>query len=129
MTERAHASSGSPFEGRIGFSRAVRQGPHVAVSGTAPIGADGETVGVGDPAAQMARCLEIIRAALAEVGAPLEAVIRTRVYLVHLEDWEAIGQVHGQVFGEIRPASTFVQVQGLLDPEWRVEVEADAHVG
>ena len=128
MSARSYARSGSPFEDRIGFSRAVRQGPHVAVSGTAPIGADGETVGVGDPEVQAYRCFEIIREALAEVDVPLEAVIRTRIYIVEVEDWEAIARVHGAFFGEIRPASTFVQVKGLLDPEWRVEVEADALV-
>jgi enamine deaminase RidA (YjgF/YER057c/UK114 family) len=126
MTERRHARSGSPFEARIGFSRAVRQGPHVAVSGTAPIGTDGKTVGVGDAEAQATRCLEIIREALARVDAPLESVFRTRIYLVRLEDWEAIARAHGACFGKIRPASTFVQVKGLLDPDWLVEIEADA---
>ena len=125
-TPRRRASSGSPFEGSIGFSRAVREGRIVAVSGTAPIGPDGTTVGIGDAGAQTRRCLEIIREALETVGASLDTVIRTRTYLVRVEDWRAIGVVHGEFFGEIRPASTMVQVAGLLDPDWLVEIEADA---
>jgi enamine deaminase RidA (YjgF/YER057c/UK114 family) len=127
MTERRRrASSASPWESRIGFSRAVRDGRHVAVSGTAPIGSDGETVGAGDAGVQTRRCLEIIRDALAEVGTPLDAVIRTRMFIVRVEDWGAIAAVHGEFFGDIRPASTVVQVRGLLDPDWLVEIEADA---
>jgi enamine deaminase RidA (YjgF/YER057c/UK114 family) len=104
----------------------VREGRIVAVSGTAPIGPDGTTVGIGDAGAQTRRCLEIIREALETVGASLDTVIRTRTYLVRVEDWRAIGVVHGEFFGEIRPASTMVQVAGLLDPDWLVEIEADA---
>jgi enamine deaminase RidA (YjgF/YER057c/UK114 family) len=129
MSQRQRVSSGSPFESQIGFSRAVRQGPFISVSGTAPIAEGGGTDGIDDPARQTRRCLEIIQDALARLGVPLEAVIRTRIFIVRLEDWEAIASVHGEFFGEIRPASTVVQVQGLLDPDWRVEIEADAVEG
>ncbi|MGH7719795.1 MAG: RidA family protein [Gemmatimonadaceae bacterium] len=121
-------SSGSPYERRIGMSRALRVGDGIAVSGTAPIGADGRTVAVGDPAAQARRCLEIIRGALEDAGATLADVVRTRVYLTRISDWEAVADVHGQCFGEIRPATTFVQVVRFIDPEWLVEIEADAMV-
>ncbi|HZD18184.1 MAG TPA: RidA family protein [Actinomycetota bacterium] len=123
--ERRRVASGSPYEPVIGFSRAVVDGHHVAVSGTAPIAADG-----GDPPAgayaQAKRCLEIVLAALAEAGAGPEHVVRTRTFLVRAEDWEEVGRAHGEVFGEVRPASTMVIVTGFLDPRWLVEMEADA---
>ncbi len=125
-SSRQLISSSSPFEPVIGVSRAVRVGNIVSVSGTAPIGPDGKTVGVGDPAAQARRCLEIIQSALEQAGARLTDVIRTRTYLVRREGWEAVGKVHGEFFGAIRPASTMVVVQGFLDPDWLVEFEADA---
>ena len=125
-TERIRVSSGSPFEATIGFSRAVRAGDRVIVSGTAPIWPDGSCH--PDPAMQMRRCLEIITAALHEAGAEPSDVVRTRVYLVDGADAGAIGAVHGEIFGEIRPASTMVVAGGLLDPRWRVEVEAEAVV-
>lgn len=127
MTRRL-VSSGSPYEPRIGFSRAVRCGPIVAVAGTAPIGKDGKTVGRGDASAQARRCLEIIREALEKAGAKLSDVIRTRTYLVRIEDCEAVGAVHGEFFGDVRPASTMVQVSALVEPDWLVEIEADAVV-
>ncbi len=126
--ERQSVSSGSPFEPVIGFSRAVRIGNVVAVSGTAPIAPGGGTAGVGDPRAQMRRCLEIIRTALEGAGATLDDVIRTRTFLTRVDDWRAVGEVHGEVFSGVRPASTMVQVSRLIDPEWLVEVEADAVV-
>jgi enamine deaminase RidA (YjgF/YER057c/UK114 family) len=126
---RQNISSASPYEPIIGFSRAVRIGRHVAVGGTAPIGADGKTVGVGDPAVQTLRCLEIIRAALEKAGARMEDVIRTRVFLTRQSDWEIIGRAHGEVFGTIRPASTMAVVKTLLDDQWLVEIEADAVIG
>jgi enamine deaminase RidA (YjgF/YER057c/UK114 family) len=130
MTEiRQTIASGSPYEPVIGFSRAVRIGDRVVVGGTTPIGSDGKTVGVGDPAAQTRRCLEIIERALKEAGAKLEDVIRTRMFLTDVSHWEAIGRVHGEFFGDIRPASTMVQVAGLLDPEWVIEIEAEAVIG
>jgi enamine deaminase RidA (YjgF/YER057c/UK114 family) len=124
--QRQLISSGSPFEPRVGMSRAVRVGPWVSVSGTAPLGPDGRTVAPGDAAAQARRCLEIIAAALAEAGVGLEAVVRTRTLLTRIEDWEAVTHVHGEVFGAIRPANTVMQVVRFIDPEWLVEFEADA---
>jgi enamine deaminase RidA (YjgF/YER057c/UK114 family) len=118
-------SSGSPYEPRVGMSRAVRVGPYIAVSGTAPIGPDGRTVGKGDPAAQARRCLQIIQAAIEEAGASLENVIRTRTLLVRIEDWDAVAAVHGEFFGSIRPANTTMQVSRFIDPDWLVEFEAD----
>lgn len=111
----------SPQAAMVGYSRAVRDGRHVHVAGTAPIGADSD-----DPYVQAKRCLEIIADALAEVGAGPEHVVRTRVYLVHAEDWEAVGRAHGEMFGEILPASAMIVIAGLLDPSWRVEIEAEA---
>ena len=125
--ERQRVSSGSPFESTIGFSRAVRAGRHVFVSGTAPIWPDGSVN--PNPAAQARRCLEIILAALAEAGAGPEDVVRTRTFLVDVADAGTVGAVHGEVFGEIRPASTMVAVAALLDPRWKVEIEAEAVVG
>ena len=119
-------SSGSPYEPKIGISRAVRVGDLISVSGTAPIGPDGHTVGVGDPAAQARRCLEIIGAALAEAGASLSDVVRTRTLLVRIDDWQAVAAVHGEFFREIRPANTIMQVSRFIDPAWLVEFEADA---
>jgi enamine deaminase RidA (YjgF/YER057c/UK114 family) len=121
-------SSGSPYEPNIGISRAVRIGSVVSVSGTAPIGADGKNVGTGDAAAQARRCLAIICEALDKAGAKLSDVIRTRVFLTRIEDWEAVASVHGEFFRDIRPASTMVQVSRFIDPDWIVEIEADAVV-
>ena len=123
---RQHVSSGSPYEPRLGISRAVRSGRFIAVAGTAPIGPDGKTVGNGDPAAQARRCIEIIRNALEQSGANLSDVIRTRILLTRIEDWESVGQVHGEFFGNIRPANTVMQVTHFIDPDWLVEIEADA---
>jgi enamine deaminase RidA (YjgF/YER057c/UK114 family) len=128
-TGRKLISSGSPYEPIIGFSRAVRVGNIIAVGGTAPIGTDGKTVGVGDPAAQTRRCFEIIEQALKEAGAGLENVIRTRTFLTDISHWEASGRAHGEIFGSIRPASTMVQVAGFIESDWLVEIEADAVIG
>ena len=122
--ERQKVSSGSPFESTIGFSRAVRAGRHVFVSGSAPIWPDGSCD--PEPAAQARRCLEIVLAALAEAGAGPADVVRTRTFLVDVADAGPVGAVHGEVFGEIRPASTMVAVAALLDPRWKVEIEAEA---
>jgi enamine deaminase RidA (YjgF/YER057c/UK114 family) len=121
-------SSGSPYESRIGFSRAVRVGNVITVAGTAPIGADGRNVAPADPAAQTRRCLEIIRGAIEQAGGQMHHVVRTRIMLTHIEDWEAVGRVHGEFFRDIRPANTVVQVSRFINPEWRVEIEADAIV-
>jgi enamine deaminase RidA (YjgF/YER057c/UK114 family) len=127
MAQR-RVSSGSPYEPKLGFSRAVRVGTIIAVSGTAPIGADGKTMGRGDAAAQMRRCIEIVRAALEQLGASLEDVIRTRILLINIADWQSVGLVHGEYFGQIRPACTVVQVAAFIDPDWLVELEVDAVV-
>jgi enamine deaminase RidA (YjgF/YER057c/UK114 family) len=119
-------SSGSPYEATVGFSRAVRTGALVSVAGTAPLGPDGRTVGRGDPAAQARRCLDIIATALEGAGASLRHVVRTRVLLTRIEDWQAVGAVHGEYFSAIRPVCTVTQVTALIDPEWLVEIEADA---
>lgn len=123
---RQLVSSGSPYEPKIGFSRAVKVGNGISVSGTAPIGEDGATIGLGDAAAQTRRCLAIIGDALAELGASLAHVTRTRIYLTNRNDWQAVGQAMGEAFGNIRPASTMVVVSGFIDPTWLVEIEADA---
>jgi enamine deaminase RidA (YjgF/YER057c/UK114 family) len=120
---RQNISGSSPFEPIIGFSRAVRVGNTVHVSGTGPIGAD-----EADAATQTRHTLEIIRTALEKAGARMEDVVRTRMYLTHVEDWEAVGRAHGEFFGAIRPAATMVVVAKLLNPAWRVEIEADAAI-
>ena len=125
---RQRVSSGSPFEPRLGISRAVRAGRIISVSGTAPLGPDGRTVAPGDAARQARRCLEVIRDALAQAGAGLSDVIRTRTLLLRIEDWEAVGAVHGEFFKDIRPTSTVMQVVRFIDPDWLVEFEADAVV-
>jgi enamine deaminase RidA (YjgF/YER057c/UK114 family) len=122
-TMRQNFSGTSPFEPVIGFSRAVRVGDTIYVSGTGPVGADD-----ADAATQARHTLEIIRSVLARAGSGMEDVVRTRMYLTHVEDWEAVGRAHGEVFGEIRPAATMVVVAKLLNPAWRVEIEADAVV-
>ena len=125
-TTRSLASSGSPYEASVGFSRAVRVGGQIAVSGTAPINSDGH-VSV-DPASQARRCWEIALGALAELGGRPEDVIRTRHYITDVDDVDAVSTVHGEIFGTIRPASTMVRVAGLVDERWRVEVELEAIV-
>ncbi|HSM13734.1 MAG TPA: RidA family protein [Thermoanaerobaculia bacterium] len=126
MTERRSVSSGSPYEPILGISRAVRIGNVIAVAGTAPIGPDGRTVGIGDPAAQARRCFEISRLALEQLGASLRDVVRTRFLLTRIEDWELVGRVHGEIFGDIRPVNTIVQVTRFIDPDWLLETEVDA---
>ena len=126
MSERQHVASGSPFEAAIGFSRAVRAGDRVLVSGTAPVWPDGSCP--PDAGVQARRCFEIIEAALGEAGASLADVVRTRIYLTSTADADAVSAVHGELFGATRPAATMVVVAGLLDPAWRVEIEAEAVV-
>ena len=125
---RKLVSSGSPYEPKVGISRAVRAGNLITVSGTAPLGPDGQTLGKGDPAAQARRCLEIIAAALEKAGASLRHVVRTRTLLTRIDDWQAVASVHGDFFRDIRPANTIMQVTRFIDPEWLVEFEADAVV-
>ncbi len=125
---RRSASSGSPLEPEIGFARAVRVGPIVAVSGTAPLDPSGETHAPGDVYRQTRRCIAIMLDALAELGARPEDVVRTRVLLARAERWRDAARAHGEVFGAIRPACTFVAAAGFIDPAWLVETEADAVV-
>jgi enamine deaminase RidA (YjgF/YER057c/UK114 family) len=125
---RKQITSGSPFEKPIGFSRAVRIDNTIAVAGTAPIAEGGGTACEGDLYGQTRRCLEIIQAAVEAAGGRLEDVIRTRVMLTNIEGWQVAGRAHGEFFGEIRPACTFVEVSRFIDPTWLVEMEADAVV-
>jgi enamine deaminase RidA (YjgF/YER057c/UK114 family) len=124
MSDRQRISSGSTYESAIGFSRALRVGRDVYVSGTAPIWPDGSCD--PDPEIQARRCLEIIVKALAEAGASPKQVVRTRTFLTDASYADAVGRAHGAVFGEVRPASTMVVIVGMLDPRWKVEIEADA---
>jgi enamine deaminase RidA (YjgF/YER057c/UK114 family) len=126
FTDRQRISSGSPYEPRLGISRGVRAGRIIAISGTAPISRDGKNVAPGDAAAQARRCFEIVRDALHRAGSSLDDVVRTRVLLTSIEDWEAVGKVHGEFFAGIRPANTIMQISRFIDPEWLVEVEVDA---
>jgi enamine deaminase RidA (YjgF/YER057c/UK114 family) len=126
MPERKNVSTGSPYEPVIGISRAVRIGNIISVSGTAPLSPEGKTVGVGDVRAQARRCFEIMLAAVHQLGGARENVIRTRIFLTRIQDWEQVAQVHGELFHDIRPASTFVQVSRFIDPEWLIETEMDA---
>src|SRR5436305_9447500 len=123
---RQHVSTGSPFEPKLGISRAVRSGKIIAVTGTAPLGPDGKTVAKGNAGAQARRCIEIIQSAIEGLGGKLSDVIRTRILLTRIEDWEQVALVHGEFFGSIRPANTIMQVTRFIDPEWLVEIEADA---
>jgi enamine deaminase RidA (YjgF/YER057c/UK114 family) len=126
MAERRRAHSGSPFEPLIGFSRAVRVGSRVLVSGTGPVWPDRSCD--PDPEAQALRCFAICELALAELDADLSDVVRTRMYLTDASDWEAVGRAHLALFADVRPAATMVGVAELLDPRWRVEVELEAEV-
>jgi enamine deaminase RidA (YjgF/YER057c/UK114 family) len=126
VSERKRVSSGSPWEPKVGISRAVRVGDRVLVSGTAPIWPDGSCD--PDPEAQARRCFEIILAALAEAGAGPEHVVRTRMFLTSGDDGDAVARAHASVFGDVRPVSTMVIVRSLLDPRWKVEIEAEAVV-
>lgn len=126
MTDRINVSSGSPWEPLVGYSRAVRLGNVVYVAGTTAVGEEGEVVGIGDPYLQTVCILRKIEDALRRAGAGLADVVRTRMFVTDITRWEEIGRAHGEFFGDIRPASTMVEVRRLIDPDLLVEIEADA---
>ena len=129
MSTRKNIHTGAPWESKAGYCRAVRVGPHIAVSGTAPVGDDGEVVAPGDAYLQAKRCLEIIEKSLQEAGAGLHDVVRTRMFVTDISRWSEIGKAHREAFGDIHPATSMVEVSQLIDPGMLVEIEADAIVG
>ena len=124
--KRTLISSGSPYEDIIGFSRAVRVGPYITIGGTAPLDANGNTVGTGDIALQTRQCLETIRIALEKAGSGLEDVVRTRMLLTNIEDWKAAAEVRATYFKTIKPVDTIMQVSRFINPDWLIEIEVDA---
>ncbi|HUS97877.1 MAG TPA: RidA family protein, partial [Hyphomicrobiaceae bacterium] len=124
--DRELISNGNPMEAIVGFSRAVRVGPFISIGGTAPVGPDGKTVGIGDVAAQSRQCIEIIKTALEQAGSGLHDVVRTRVILTNIDDWKAAIDVRKDYFKDVRPVDTIMAIERFVNPEWLVEFEADA---
>ena len=128
MVERKNISSGAPWEAIVGYSRAVRIGNHISVAGTTATDEHGNVVGAGDAAAQTRYALRKIEAALMQAGATLQNVVRTRMFVTDISQWESIGRIHGEFFADIRPAATMVEVSKLIDPRHLIEIEVDAYV-
>lgn len=126
--KRLLISSGSPYEDIVGFSRAVRVGPYISIGGTAPMDADGKTVGIGDISAQTRQCIETIKVALEKAGSSLNDVVRTRMLLTNIDDWKEAAAVRASYFKSIKPVDTIMQVSGFINPDWLIEIEVDAIV-